>query len=185
MQVCREIAAEQGLSALNMRTVSKSCGIALGTLYNYFSDKDELLIAAIASVWQDIFHSSAPEESAALPFTEYVDRLFQRVKSKFSEYPDFFTAHSAAVAGSGRDRAKSAMQQCFGHIRNTLLSALKQDETVSPTAFSGALSENDFVELVLNLLIVMLCQNKPDCSALVEIIRRTIYLRRSEDAGNF
>ena len=34
MQVCRKIAAEQGLPAVNMRAVAKECGIALGTLYN-------------------------------------------------------------------------------------------------------------------------------------------------------
>lgn len=175
MQVCREIAARQGISALNMRTVSKSCGIALGTLYNYFSDKDDLLIAAITSVWQDIFHASAPAESAALPFTQYVDELYKSVKTKFSVYPDFFTAHSAAVAGSGRDRAKTAMQQCFGHIRASLLSALRQDRNISPTAFCDSLSENDLVEFALKNILVLLCQNKPDCSALVEIIRRTIY----------
>ena len=46
MQACRKIAAQKGLSALNMRTVAKECNIALGTLYNYYADKDELLIAA-------------------------------------------------------------------------------------------------------------------------------------------
>ena len=55
MQACRKIAAQKGLSALNMRTVAKECNIALGTLYNYYADKDELLIAAVESVWKDIF----------------------------------------------------------------------------------------------------------------------------------
>ncbi|MGN1108469.1 MAG: TetR/AcrR family transcriptional regulator, partial [Oscillospiraceae bacterium] len=85
MQVCRRIAAEQGLPALNMRTVAKECGIALGTLYNYYSDKDELLIATIGSVWQDIFHVPQEDKSSsgALPFPEYVGRLFRHVQAGF------------------------------------------------------------------------------------------------------
>lgn len=54
MRVSRKIVSEKGLPALNMRTLAKECGIALGTLYNYYSDKDELVVAAIESVWQDI-----------------------------------------------------------------------------------------------------------------------------------
>ena len=40
MQVCRHIVAESGLTALNMRSVADECHIALGTLYNYYADKD-------------------------------------------------------------------------------------------------------------------------------------------------
>ena len=73
MQVCRRIAAEKGLKALSMQAVAGECGIALGTLYNYFSDKEELLIAAISSVWQDIFRLTAEEETElSLSFSEYV-----------------------------------------------------------------------------------------------------------------
>ena len=56
MQVCRKIASAQGLETLTMRRVARECGIALGTLYNYYSDKDELLIAAVESIWREIFH---------------------------------------------------------------------------------------------------------------------------------
>ena len=38
-----------------MRTVASECGIALGSLYNYFSSKSELLSATIEAVWKDIF----------------------------------------------------------------------------------------------------------------------------------
>lgn len=56
MQVCRQIVAAKGLPALNMRLVADECHIALGTLYNYYSDKNELLIATVESIWKDIFH---------------------------------------------------------------------------------------------------------------------------------
>lgn len=176
MQVCRRLVSERGLSALNMRTVAKECGTALGTLYNYYSDKDELVIATIAVIWQDIFH--LPREESGVPFTEYVDRLFRRVREVSSDYPDFFAAHSAAVAGAGSDKAKSAMDRCFEDIRHALLAALKSDSAISPSAFSGALSEEAFAEFVLENIILLLSADKPSCSALTEIISRTIYTDR-------
>ena len=36
LEVSRTIAAREGITAVNMRTVAAGCGIALGSLYNYF-----------------------------------------------------------------------------------------------------------------------------------------------------
>ena len=58
LQTCRNIVASKGLPALNMRSVAEECHIALGTLYNYYSNKNELLLATIESVWKDIFHTN-------------------------------------------------------------------------------------------------------------------------------
>ena len=173
MQVCRRIAEEKGLKALSMRTVAGECGIALGTLYNYFADKEELVIAAIASLWQDFFRLPPEEASPPTLFSEYVERVFGNVRSHFRKYPDFFAAHSAAIAGSGRNRARSAMERCTGEIRDSLLAALRNDSAARP--FRGELTRESFVEFVLDSIILLLMQNKP-CDTLIAVIRRVIYL---------
>ena len=48
LKVSCGIVAKKGIAAVNMRTVASECGIALGSLYNYFSSKSELLSATIA-----------------------------------------------------------------------------------------------------------------------------------------
>lgn len=175
MRVCRKIASEKGLKALNMRTVAAECGIALGTLYNYYEDKETLVIAAVGSVWQDIFN--LPEEDEAepsLPFCDYVERLFCHVYSRFREYPDFITTHTAVPSGCDKSRAINAMERCTEQIRGSLLAVLKGDTAVRPGSFSGELSEKGFVEFVLDSIIMLLIQGKP-CDTLIGIIRRLIY----------
>lgn len=173
--VCRRIVAEKGLKALSMRTAAKECGIALGTLYNYFSDKEELLIATIASVWQDIFRLTAQEEnSSRLFFSEYVERMFINVCERFRDYPDFFTAHSAAVAASGKGKAKSTMEHCTDKIRESLHSVLRRDSAVSAEAFGDGFSEESFVEFVLDSIILLLMQQK-SCDTLIAVIKKVIY----------
>lgn len=172
LQISRKIAAEKGLKALNMRAVAGECGIALGTLYNYFSDKEELLIATISSLWKDLFQMSR-ENRENLLFTEYVETLFKSVRERISEYPDFFTTHSAVIANSGKNRALNAMEKCTDEIRGTLLEVLREDKTAADV-FGEGLTRESFVEFVLDSLIMLLMQNKP-CDALVAVIRRTIY----------
>lgn len=175
MLVCRRIAAEKGLKALSMRAVAGECGIAPGTLYNYFSDKEELLISAIASVWQDIFSLTEQEEnSPPLLFSEYVEKVFANVCGRFRDYPDFFTAHSVAITESGKDKAKNAMEQCTEEIRDSLLAALRRDNAVSAKAFGDSFSEESFVEFVLDSIILLMMQQK-SCDTLITVIKKVIY----------
>lgn len=173
LQISRKIAAEKGLKALNMRAVAGECGIALGTLYNYFSDKEELLIATISSLWQDLFKLSRENRENPL-FTEYVEMMFKSVRERISEYPDFFTTHSAVIANSGKNRALNAMEKCTDEIRGTLLEVLREDKAVSADAFCEGLTRESFVEFVLDSLIMLLMKNRP-CDVLVAVIGRTIY----------
>lgn len=54
--MCRDIVASNGLAAVSMRSVADQCQIALGTLYNYYDNKDELLLETVEDIWKDIFH---------------------------------------------------------------------------------------------------------------------------------
>lgn len=36
---CRAIVMEKGISSINMRSVAAACGVAVGSLYNYFRQR--------------------------------------------------------------------------------------------------------------------------------------------------
>ncbi|WP_406243725.1 TetR/AcrR family transcriptional regulator [Tissierella carlieri] len=43
----KDIAMKEGISNINIRAVAKNSGIAIGTVYNYFPSKGDLLVAII------------------------------------------------------------------------------------------------------------------------------------------
>ncbi|KOA20807.1 HTH-type transcriptional repressor KstR [Clostridium homopropionicum DSM 5847] len=51
----KEILYNEGYSALNMRNVAKACQIALGTIYNYFPTKKELVMEMMIDYWKKYF----------------------------------------------------------------------------------------------------------------------------------
>ena len=75
LAVCREIVAEEGLSSVNMRLVASRCNIALGSVYNYFPSKSELLLATIESVWMDIFHMNGQHLCSLICASETMGRF--------------------------------------------------------------------------------------------------------------
>lgn len=174
MQVCRRIAAERGLPAINMRAVAKECGIALGTLYNYYADKDELLVATVESIWKDIFHMDGSCETG-FSFPDYAAYLFRCARKGAEDYPNFLTAHSIAIAKSRQGEAKSTMEHTFAHMKAGMLKVLRADPAVNPTAFSPAFTESDLTDFVLDNILLLLVKNAGNCTALVELIRRVVY----------
>lgn len=53
LDTARGILENQGIDALNMRMISQSCGIALGTIYNYYPTKADILVALMADYWDE------------------------------------------------------------------------------------------------------------------------------------
>lgn len=172
MQVCRRIVAEKGMNVLNMRLVADECGIALDTLYNYFAGKDAPVLAAVESIWRDIFHAGTPQETAP-SFPGYVAVLYGRIQKGAEAYPGFLTGHSISIAASKRGEAKSVMEHTFAHMKAGMLEVLRKDPPVPSNAFTPSFSQEDFVGFVQDQLLVLLVRGQPTCGALLEVIRRT------------
>ena len=174
MQACRRIVAEKSMKALNMRLVSEECHIALGTLYNYYADKDALVLATVESIWKEVFHG-VHQNAAGVPFPDYIAELYRRIQKGAEAYPGFLTGHSIGIASAKRGEAKSVMEHTFAHMRAGMLEVLQRDSSVPERAFPPAFSQEDFVAFVLDHLLILLVQGQRDCSILLEIIRRVIY----------
>ncbi|QSX07404.1 TetR/AcrR family transcriptional regulator [Sedimentibacter sp. zth1] len=172
--VCRVLAAENGLQSLNMRTVAKKCNVSVGSVYNYFPSKADLIVATIQDVWQHIFHMDKICKKVA-SFPDYVSWIFESVQSGVAEYPNFFTAHSISFASTEKGKARQVMEGYFIHMKTGLLKALQSDAKVTPSAFSKNFTESDFVDFVFSNLLSLLMKQESSCAMLTEIIKRTIY----------
>lgn len=51
VEEARKQIEEVGYSAMTIRSVAKACGVGVGTVYNYFSTKDDLLASYLLSDW--------------------------------------------------------------------------------------------------------------------------------------
>jgi AcrR family transcriptional regulator len=173
MRVSRKIVSERGLPALNMRALAKECGIALGTLYNYYSDKDELVVAAIESVWQDILEKSPPDSGVS--FSQYITQTYAHIIEKLKDYPDFLAAHSISVAGSVKGKARGMMERFFGKIRSELHEVLMNDKNVDRSIFSETFREENLIGHILDTITISIINGKPDCATLTEILDRLLY----------
>jgi TetR/AcrR family transcriptional regulator, cholesterol catabolism regulator len=91
-----ELIAEVGAEALQMRDVALRSGVALATVYRYFSSKDHLVAEALLA-WSEQF-----KRESDMPTGRSVDRLkiaFRRAARAFELYPCIY-GHMLAVQAS-------------------------------------------------------------------------------------
>lgn len=173
LEVSRQLVMKKGLSAINMRLVANECGIALGSVYNYFPSKADLIASTIESVWKDIFQI---EES--FYFENFIDCLscfFSMIKQSSVKYPEFFTLHSMSFATDERVAGRQLMEEYLTHLKDTLLNTLIKDKKVRKDAFNDTLTPSDFVNYIFTLFISLLLQKQEHCQSLLELVRHCIY----------
>lgn len=183
MEVSRRLVLERGIASLSMRSLAEACGVAVGSIYNYFPSKADLLSESIGSVWEEIFKPFYEREAFG-SFTECVSVLFETIRDGDKKYPGFFTVHALNFASADRKKGKEAMTRYLAALEGRLADALRQDENIREGVFGEIFSEEVFAGYVFELMLSIFLRKGQSCEALMEMIRQTIYKGGTCDAGN-
>lgn len=174
LEASRELIRQQGWSAVNIRSVASACGVSVGSIYNYFDSKADLVGATVESVWRQIFHS--PENETVFRDTKAcIVWMYERLALGCKQCPGFFTLHSLSFMGEDKSDGKRRMQQTWEHITNGLCSVLKQDPKIRSDAFSEQFTVEKFADVLFSLMLSALLRQDYDPSAVLEIVQRTLY----------
>lgn len=170
----RLLIREQGWTAVNIRSVANVCGVSIGSIYNYFHSKSDLVSATVESVWYEIFHVSE-QKIVFESFLDCIQWIFDRMKKGEEKYPGFFTLHAMSFLGEDKVDGQHLMAQSWEHMQKELYFVLIHDKNIGESVFNEDFTAKKFVEIIFSLILSALLQHNYDCSAILEMIRRTIY----------
>lgn len=174
LKTSREMIRQQGWSAISIRSVAAACGVSVGSIYNYFDSKSDLVGATVESVWCEIFHR--PDNDAVFRDVQVcVTWIYERMAYGGEQYPGFFTLHSLGFMGKEKPDGKRRMQKTWHHILSGLCDVLSQDEKIRPDAFTDQFTPEKFADVLFSLTLSALLRQDYDPSAVLEIVRRTLY----------
>lgn len=174
LKTSRQLIQQQGWSAINIRSVATACGVSVGSIYNYFDSKSALVSATVESVWCEIF--GRPEDSAVFQDTQAcIVWMYRQMQQGTEQYPGFFTLHSLGFMRGDKADGKQKMQQTWRHILDELGLVLKRDPRIRPDAFTEQFTVEQFADVMFSLMLSALLRQDYDPTALLEIVRRTLY----------
>lgn len=170
----RELIQKNGWATVSIRSLAAACGVSVGSIYNYFESKSALVSATVESVWEDIFHRP-DDESVFTDVLSSVKWMFGRLEYGCERYPGFFTHHSLGFMQQDTEDGKRQMRRAWQRILDELRAVLLRDGKVRPDSFTGDLTPDAFAQALFSLMLSAAVRQDFDSSAVLEIVRRTIY----------
>lgn len=90
VQEGRKLLSNKEYKELNVREIAKNCNIALGTFYNYFSTKDELILEIVREDWRKISDLIERLKSMDEPCKEKIRKIYISLELFISSYISIF-----------------------------------------------------------------------------------------------
>jgi len=107
-----EVIARKGIDETTIQDIADEAGIAKGTVYVYFRDREELLARTGDRLFENLLTELTPAFEADQPFEEKLRGVVERQLRFFDEHKALFRA---TMALSQREaEAKNHRTRCFG-----------------------------------------------------------------------
>lgn len=174
LQTAREIVFEEGVEKLNIRYLAQKCKIAVGSVYNYFPSKSELVAAVMEEFWKTIFHDDLCTVPEKMPFPEFFKMVYDRIHKHLENFRSVFLSEIRASDPEGISKGKLIEQKYFIHIQRGFLTVLRNDSNISEDLWTEAFTQEKFISFLFQNMLTMLVNDEREISFFIEVIYRLL-----------
>lgn len=158
------------MDAINIRRLAKEANIAVGTVYNYFESKQEVLLALTEEYWQNALEEMH-HRITATRFSDQIAQIIVFLRTKMKDCAKVLMKSLRDNAATGQSRM-SAMQSV---LKQALVERLDRDNAIRTDVWDGSLTKESFADFLLINLVILMQQEDGNEGVLLEILNRILY----------
>ena len=106
LAAARDIIAENGAEALNIRVLASRAGIATGTIYNYFENKDDILLSLADEYWKKAL-AELKQRLISGRFADQLDQICAFLRERIRDSHGNLMSSLGNVRVTARERMRS------------------------------------------------------------------------------
>lgn len=99
LETSEKLLFEVGYKGFKIREVASRCGIATGTLFNYFDSKEMLIASIIAKDWTDYLEKIKRECDLASDIASGVSSIYKGIEAFSEKYEPIWMGYSGDIIG--------------------------------------------------------------------------------------
>lgn len=114
----RKTLIEKNYKELNIRDIAKSCGIAIGTFYNYFSNKEEFVSEIFRDDWRNTLNLAERLKTSEESLKEKIRKIYISMQNFVDKYISIF--YEIAMLKGYESKRDYDMQDIYVKIEEIL-----------------------------------------------------------------
>ena len=160
------------MGAINIRRLASEANIAVGTVYNYFESKQEVLLALTEAYWQNALEEMRVRITAER-FPEQIGQIIHFLRLKMNDCAKILMRSLRDDAETAQIRM-AAMQRV---LKRALVERLDRDTAIRAGVWDKDFTKESFAEFVLINLVMLMQQADEDEGEgmLLRILERILY----------
>lgn len=170
LSCAKRIECREGVGAISIRRLAAEANIAVGTVYNYFESKQEVLLALTEEYWRESL-LQMHERVSAERFSEQLVEIIAFLRSKMNDCAEILMRNLHDDVETGRLRMAS-MQRV---LRQALVDRLNRDTTIPQQVWTESFTREAFADFVFTNILSLLQQKEESGDIFLEIVSRTLY----------
>lgn len=169
------IACTEGLSGMSIREVARMCNVAIGTVYNSYPTKFDLVNDVVRRFWKEALSDIMPQSSYSGDFIEFCHALVKGLSHALERFRSNWLAEVSSLNSQNLASARKREEACFSHIRTSLAFALARDPRIRTEKLTEALAPQPLCDFIWNNILISIRTGDTSCSTLFTLLRQTIY----------
>lgn len=156
LQIALTFAKESGIQNLNIRNIARACDVSIGTIYNYFPTKAQLIIAVMEDFWS---HACSHEDIKDMRLDNFF-KSYPILYVKLYHYLELFEGNwlhqSALLDAHVRKLGREVEHKYFDNIKTMLRLMIAYDQTIRKNIWTDTFTKDAFCEFLFDNTIQQL-----------------------------
>ena len=157
-----EIAKTQGVDKLSIRKLATACGIAIGSVYNYFPNKDAVVTVMADQFWNGIFEDQERVYRSHMGFTAFVEAYYAFLYAKLSPYDSSWIREMDGKIPKGQ-------------VLELFRRALAEDMRANGAIWNMEFHPDNFCEYVFSNLMALLANGEVSPRFFIFLLENLLY----------
>lgn len=168
----KEIALMQGIGKINIRSVAQKSGVSIGTVYNYYPTKADLIFTVIEDFWTEAFRNIDMETTKERSFYENIEHIYNSLSEHLHKFKTNWLNQISLLNIEEKKLGRKKEGEYFLRIHAMIISLIDMDNTVSAKVWDEEITKEKTAAFILDNMISILKKEQGDFNFFIAVLKK-------------
>lgn len=168
----KDISLEHSINEINIRKVAKKSNISIGTVYNYFPTKADLLVAVIEDFWKEAFTKIDIRALGDKSFYEKIEEIYDSLYSYLYNFKENWLEQISLLNAQEKEVGRKRQEEYFARIRTIIISLMDSDKSIDKYIWSSSITKEKTAQFIFDNMLLNLKKGERNFEFFIEILKK-------------